>query len=96
MKALEEIRDMRYVGVWKTKPPQAASNVSPAMARYWSAVRDLESAIEERGHIVYDGHIAHNVEKVCGCVCNHACHWQCDTVNCPGTPLALAVHKFYL
>ncbi len=53
---------MRYDGIWKTKTP---ANVTRAdhMA-YWNAVRQLESAIEDRGHIVYDGHIAHNVEKV--------------------------------
>jgi hypothetical protein len=31
---------------------------------YWEAVRRLEASIEQRGHVVYDGHIAHCPEKV--------------------------------
>jgi hypothetical protein len=61
--ALMEIRDMRYNGIWKTKQPSFPP-AHPRTTPYWAAVQAMESAIEQRGHVVYDGHVAHCPEKV--------------------------------
>ncbi len=57
----------RYNGVWKTRTP---ASPAPATVGYWGAVQRLETALQDRGHVVYDGHIAHCPEKVRVMVCD--------------------------
>jgi hypothetical protein len=80
--ALEEIRDVRYGGVWKTKAPVPPPKRTEP---YWPAVQWLETSLEDRGHVVYDGHVAHCPEKVCAP--RTQCHTQwCGRVVLPTQP----------
>lgn len=66
----------RYNGVWKTRTP---SSPSPSTVGYWEAVRRLETALQDRGHVVYDGHIAHCPEKVRAT--SYWQHWQITVLD---------------
>lgn len=59
--AVNEVEIMRYGDAWKTKRP----SLPPAGTEtYWDAILSMEAEIEERGHIVYDGHTAHCPQKI--------------------------------
>ena len=67
--AVEEIEVMRIGRAWRTKTP-SGSDAARAVAEradiapFWRAVNELEDAMEERGHCLYDGHIAHCSQKI--------------------------------